>query len=625
MSSTDDYVKLVEKARQGEKDALDRLAEVVKVRLQEYVYRLTLKDDLTQDIVQETILEMFKVFEKLKRAERFWPWLYGIAFNKIRSHYGKQWRRRTVSLSAASERIAGADSRDGLADVVTREFKQIVLKSMDQLQPQHRAVLTMRCYDQMAYSEIAKVMGCSEFGARALFYRAKKALAKKLGGYGLGRSSLLVVLAAFGKITATSEAAAANVSVTAATMKVGLAASLAATATSKTAVVTVIAAGVIGVGSVAVIPSICRDEGGPLSGRTGELVDGQQQRAIASTGLQECWYFFPEGAGRPLMARLMESDRGGGDLTCRYLQNEHANYYYEDNTVTIKNFRVYDPGLAVRRLPTDGRGLSEFLSRVEGRPGGMERITDSRSGLLVILKRNAAEDSRIWRVDRHRAVLEEQYFQCDWPESAKILDNRDAMHKRGWTYFTISGQINGEKVAGTGRIPFVYEASKVHYPWLEMRVGNKLRIVDTVAGGGVRGHDGKVVGRYKGGSFFEGLGRPWMGLHAIDSVRRDAARRSVWFETKYSARQGKVEVALACANVKLVYEIDLERDVVDRITFIGTSNGDHDAKGEVRFSYLQEIPPISQDFATPRPISSARRGWDRLGIFWVAKLADADW
>jgi RNA polymerase sigma-70 factor (ECF subfamily) len=232
MSSLDEFAKLVENARQGEKEALDRLAEAARVRLEEYVFRLTLEQDLTQDIVQETILEMFRVFEKLKRGERFWPWLYGIATNKLRNHYGRQWRHRAESLAGAGE-IAGADGRDGLADAVTREFKQIVLKSMDELQPRHRAVLTMRCYDQMAYSEIAKVMGCSEFGVRSLFCRAKKALAKKLGGYGLGKSSLLIVLGVFGKITATSEAAAANVSVTAATLKVGLAASLAATATSK--------------------------------------------------------------------------------------------------------------------------------------------------------------------------------------------------------------------------------------------------------------------------------------------------------------------------------------------------------------------------------------------------------
>lgn len=623
MSDIDDYVKLVENARRGEKDCLDRLAVAARVRLEEYVYRLTLERDLTQDIVQESILEMFKVFDKLKRAERFWPWLYGIAFNKVRSHYGERWRHRTVTLAGASGEVAAGDAKDGLADVVTREFKQIVLKSMEEIEPRHRAVLTMRCYDQMAYSEIAKVMGCSQFGARAVFYRAKKALAKRLGEYGLGKSSLLIVLGVFGKITATSEAAAANVSVTAATLKVGLAASIGATVTSKTAVVSLVAAGLIGGGSL--VSSICTNEAGAPAGETWGLVDTQEGASKGSAGLQEWWHFFPEGPGRPLMTRLMESDRGGGNLICRYLQNQHGNYYYDDNTVAIKNYRYYNPDLSVKRLSTDGREFSEFISGVEGRGGGMEYVADSRKGLLVILKRDAAESNRIWSVARHQTVLEEQYFQCDWPASAKIEDDRDAMHERGWTWFRVSGEINGEVVSGRGRMPFVYEASAAHYAWLDMRVGDKLRIVDTGADAGVYDQDGGLVARYEGGSFFEGLARPWMGLHTVDSVRRDAASKRVWFETKYGAGKGRAEVVLSCDNVKLVYEIDLERDVVGRITFLGKNNGGQDATGEVRFTYLQEIPATSGGFAAPRAMSSARGRWDRLGTFWVAKLADEKW
>jgi len=622
MSSYDDYVELVEKAQLGDKEALDRLVEVVRMRLQEYVFRLTLDQDLTQDIVQESILEMFRVFDRLKRAERFWPWLYGITFNKIRSHYGRQWRHRAVSLSGAGFEAAQANGKDGLADMVSRELKQIVVKSMQELEPRHRAVLTMRCYDQMAYSEIAKIMGCSEFGVRALFYRAKKALAKKLSGYGFGKSSLIVTLAVFGKMTATSEAAAANVSVTAATIKVGVAASLAAMATSKTTIVALTAAGVIAAGSMAVVFSVDKIDSGPQRTKAQGSIGGAGQGAKASTALQECWHFFPEGPGGVVMMRLMESERPGGNSCCRRLQNQHANYRYDKNTITIDNSRMYNSDLSVMRLPTDSPELSRFISQVEGRQGDMEHIAGAGAGLLVICKRDGSGDSRIWRIDRHMNVLEEEYFQFDWPGSAKIIDNRDAMHKRGWTYFTITGQINGEEVTGAGRVPFVYEASRLHYPWVRIEVGGKLTIVDAGTEAGVYDPDGRVVARYAGGSFFEGLARPWTGLHTIDTVRRDAAEQQTWFETKLSAGRDKAEVILTCENVKLVYGIDLESDVVERITFLADNNGDQDAMGDVRFSYLQEIAPASGEFAAPRPRSSARQSRDRLGIIWLARLAE---
>ena len=204
MNNNRDYLELVKKAQLGDKECLNRLAEAARVRLREYVQRLTLQEDLTEDIVQESILEMFKVFDKLKKADRFWNWLDGIAFNKVRSHYGRRWRHKTKSVSDAGCEIAETNSPDGLAEMVTAELKQIVIKSMHRLQPRHRAVLTMRCYKGMKYSEIAELMKCSEFGVQALFYRAKKALAKELSHHGLGKGSLLTALLLFGKMTATS-------------------------------------------------------------------------------------------------------------------------------------------------------------------------------------------------------------------------------------------------------------------------------------------------------------------------------------------------------------------------------------------------------------------------------------
>ena len=56
---------------------------------------------------------------------------------------------------------------------------------MSSLKPRYREILVMRCYEEMDYSEIANELGCTEFGARVLFFRAKRALAKALSKRGL--------------------------------------------------------------------------------------------------------------------------------------------------------------------------------------------------------------------------------------------------------------------------------------------------------------------------------------------------------------------------------------------------------------------------------------------------------
>jgi len=303
-----DEFELIEKARLDDKACRERLAEEAGVRLRGYVLRLTMEEDLAGDIVQESILEMFKVFGKLKNVESFWPWLYAIAFNKVRSHYGRKWRHKTVSLSDTGYDIRAKDGPDGLAELVTAEWKQIVLKSMGQLEPRHRAVLAMRCYDQMKFAQIAKIMGCSEFGIRALFYRAKKALAGKLAANGLGKGSLLAGLILFGKMTATSEAAVAGVSITPATLKVGALAAAAGIAATKTAILSLTTAVVVAVGgTVALAPKgDTAANGGPVSEAKASSV--LPATAEANGGVLECWYFFPEGANGPVMTRGMKRD-----------------------------------------------------------------------------------------------------------------------------------------------------------------------------------------------------------------------------------------------------------------------------------------------------------------------------
>jgi RNA polymerase sigma-70 factor (ECF subfamily) len=615
-----EHAELVEKAQLGDKECQNRLAEVARVHLREYVLRLTLREDLTQDIVQESILEMFKVFDKLKSTEKFWSWLDGIAFNKIRSHYGRQWRHKTISLSDIDREIAIGDSQSALADMVNRELKQIVLISMGELSPRYRAVLTMRCYKDMPYSEIARLMGCTEFGAQSLFYRAKKALAKKLSRHGLGKGYLLAALVLFGKLTASTEAAAANVSVTAATLKVGAAASLAAMVTSKTAIVSLVTTAAIAAGTVAMTHVTDKIEIGPerINAQTSLNSPG---RTETGKDMEQCWYFFPEGPGRPVMMRLLKFNASGKNSYCRNLQNQHANYYYDNNTIYVNNFRMYSPDLSVTRLPTDGENLSRFISQVEGRQADMERVSSRGKGLLIISKRSDEHGDRIWRTDRHFNVLDEEYFQFDWPQNARIVDNRDDMHKRGWTYFRITGRVNREQISGTGRIPFVYAASGQSGPWLKLQLGDGTKIVDNGSEACVFDGSGKAVAAYKSGSFFKGLGRPWMGLHTIDTVRRDAAEKQVWFETRHLPGGAKAEVVLTQGQTRLVYTIDMETDVIEKITF----SADNGSEGELEFSYLQDIDNPGNEFDSPRVGSYRKPQQNPPGMMWLVKLINNRW
>jgi len=273
--------------------------------------------------------------------------------------------------------------------------------------------------------------------------------------------------------------------------------------------------------------------------------------------------------------------------------------------------------LSVLRIPTDDSQLTDFICQVEGTTRTVELVTAKGKGLLVIAARSEGTNGNKPWVIRHYNVLDEDYFQADWPATAKVIDNRDQMHKRGWTYFRITGQINSESVTGSGRIPFVYFASLKNSPWLKLQVGS-LTIVDTYESAYTYRSPQTSLGMYKGGTFFKGLGRPWMGMHTIDTIRRDTAKQGILFETEHTQGSRYAKVKLIRDDIRIVYNIDLETDVIDEITF----STDQGSRGNLKFSYLQSIDDIGEEFAAPRRPRQQASSRDSSDILWLVQLLE---
>jgi RNA polymerase sigma-70 factor, ECF subfamily len=606
-------IELVERARRGDRQCLNRLAEIARERLRMYVYRLTQKDDLTQEIVQESLLEMCKILGKLQKTDRFWSWLYGIATNKLHRHYRTERAMKRAAASEERRRGPMHEREAGFEGLVGEELKHIVSNAMQKLRTRHKAVLVMRCYDGMSYSDIAESMGCSEFSTRMLFVRAKKALQKELLSNGFSRGSLLAALIVFGKMTAPSKAAAAQLTVPAAALNVGLAAGVAGLATSTTGIVSVAAVGALTVGTVVTTSSLKPTDHSAINPfqTTSRVVSPY---STSSTAHEQYWYYFPEGPEGPMMLRA-QSQHGGS----RVLQSDQANYGYHAGVVYVNNHRMWLDDLSVFKLPTDGPELRGFLAQVEGIRNDLQPVSGRKGrGLLTVIERpqEGRTTAAPWTISSSN-VLDADYFEPDWPTDARIVDNRDAMHQRGWTYFRVRGQVAGREITGAGRIPFVYTAMRQHAPWLRLQIGD-LAVVDGGSTATLYDAQGESPFKYRQGSFFSGLSRPWMGLHALDTVRRDAAEQRARFETQLLPGGREAQVTITSGNTRLLYAIDIEADLVRRIDFT-VQNA---PAGSLEFEYLQDVDAGDSEFTTPATRNERVTLQKDPGILWLVRLAN---
>ncbi len=173
--------QLLSEARSGSRASMGRLAGIVRERLYPFVFRTTLDHDLTEDVLQETLLTMVRQVACLRDKCRFWPWVFRIAWSKIQDNL----RRHRVQGSGKASLLQNQsyESRAGgglLEATIHAERLQQLSEVVEQLSRQHKDILRLRYYEQLPYSEIAALTRSTPQKARARFHRVKKYLKARL-------------------------------------------------------------------------------------------------------------------------------------------------------------------------------------------------------------------------------------------------------------------------------------------------------------------------------------------------------------------------------------------------------------------------------------------------------------
>ena len=641
MEKRPDFSALVTGARRGDAESTEQLAHLSEPRIRAFIYRTTLDKDLTEDLVQETLLEMFKALKKSQEIKHFRPWIFQIAASKINMFFRARRRRAAVQFSSLEdstlERVLADDSGEAADGAIRRELVGFMMEAMSKLKRRQRAVVALRCFEDLSYSEIAQTIGCSETDARTSFFRARQSLKKQLSRRGFSRSSLLIALALFGKLTAPGEAATVTVS-SSALSGIGIWATLLGLSRLGLVKTAGIAAGLIflTVGGLYFRPGripyradvrsvhyitqgVWNGPGSTSSSSAFAGYSGQGSQALVSKGSYETWQYFPQGPDGPMIRREERRDMAQNNEYCSWLQDGEANYYYDPgkNAVYIVN-----RPLEALLLPTDSAKLAGFILDMCGRDPRISYRRSKRSGLL-----NRMIDNRVPGVGRFTTrydynKLEESIFRQDWPEGVSMVDQRDEMHKRGWAYLRITGQIGGSEIRGRGRVPLAYAAYGEHRPWLELRIGGTLRIVDVPGGACLLEDSGQICGKYAASSFFKGLSRPWMGISTYDIVRRDAAEQAIRFDFEQGGGTGQVRLFKENDRLRthLVYVIDMERDVVARIEF-STVGGAELTEGVLNFSYVDDIGQEIDNYAAPEKFDYQSLAGKTIEITWLLQLS----
>jgi RNA polymerase sigma-70 factor, ECF subfamily len=173
--------ELVRLARQGDRGAFQELVERYQRKIYAVVLGMLHDHDAAWETSQETFLKALRSLDQFKGEASFYTWLYRIAVNLAIDYQRHEWRHKAVGVSDATIETQQAVQEDLRRDdpfrrVKNREIGERLRAAIDQLTPEHRAVILLREVEGLSYDEISRVMECAKGTVMSRLHYARKKL-----------------------------------------------------------------------------------------------------------------------------------------------------------------------------------------------------------------------------------------------------------------------------------------------------------------------------------------------------------------------------------------------------------------------------------------------------------------
>ncbi len=187
-----DEAMLVDQARAGDMAAFSRLVSRYQDRILNTCWRMCGHMEDARDLTQEAFLQALKSIGSFQQKACFYTWLFRIAVNLSITHRRKAARRPRLSMHSPDGewmgdheemRVVGrvsSESDDPSARLSARETERLVLRELERLDDDHRAVIVLRDIEAFDYQQIAEILDVAVGTVKSRLHRARMQLRERL-------------------------------------------------------------------------------------------------------------------------------------------------------------------------------------------------------------------------------------------------------------------------------------------------------------------------------------------------------------------------------------------------------------------------------------------------------------
>lgn len=163
---------LVSACLDGDREAMRHVYERCSRRVYGLMVRMVGVQD-AEDLTQQVFLQMFRKLDQFSGGAKLETWLYSLATNEALQHLRRKKRQATGPIVV--EPSASDPNR-----LIESEKIQLLHETLHRIDPELRAVLSLKEEQNLSYRDIADVVGIPEGTVGSRLNRARKELGEEL-------------------------------------------------------------------------------------------------------------------------------------------------------------------------------------------------------------------------------------------------------------------------------------------------------------------------------------------------------------------------------------------------------------------------------------------------------------
>ncbi len=161
---------LIEQCRAGDSDAMSRLITKYKDRLYNVILRICANPEDAAELTQDAFVRIIENLHRFQQRSSFYTWAFRIAVNLTLNFCRRKVRIEMTSLDAElggnneqarvalRNYLADAGAPDPAAIAQSKEQVNLIIRAINLLSEDQRAVVVLRDVEGMDYAQIAQIM-----------------------------------------------------------------------------------------------------------------------------------------------------------------------------------------------------------------------------------------------------------------------------------------------------------------------------------------------------------------------------------------------------------------------------------------------------------------------------------